>query len=73
MSSVNCLGAGVASMVDALQNGRGGLTPCRFDVAAALPTFVGEVQGLEAVRIRQDLQSYDCRNNRIAQLALDAG
>lgn len=58
-------------MVDALQNGRGGLTPCQFDVAAGLPTYVGEVLGLEGVRMRQDLQAYDCRNNRIAQLALE--
>jgi 3-oxoacyl-[acyl-carrier-protein] synthase I len=71
MSSANCLGRGVASMSDALQNDRGGLAPCRFDVAASLPTYVGEVQGLDTVRMRQDLQAYDCRNNRIAQLALE--
>jgi 3-oxoacyl-[acyl-carrier-protein] synthase-1 len=71
MSSANCLGIGTASMVEALQNGRGGLSPCQFDVVSGLPTYVGEVRGLDAVRMRQDLQAYDCRNNRLAQLALE--
>ena len=32
-------------------------------------THVGEVAGLDAVRMRSDLGSFDCRNNRLAQLA----
>ena len=57
--------------VEALRNGRGGLTPCRFDLAAELTTYVGEVRGLDAVHMRQDALDFDCRNNRIAQLALE--
>jgi 3-oxoacyl-[acyl-carrier-protein] synthase I len=70
MTCVNCLGTGPQAMVGAFQNGRGGLAPCRFNVAGELSTYVGEVAGLEAVQLRSELAQYDCRNNRIAQLAL---
>jgi 3-oxoacyl-[acyl-carrier-protein] synthase-1 len=68
--SANCLGAGVDATVTALQNGRGGLAPCRFDTVA-LQTFTGQVDGLEHVRMRPSLARYDCRNHRLAQLAME--
>jgi 3-oxoacyl-[acyl-carrier-protein] synthase-1 len=67
--SVNALGAGHAALVSALQNGLGGLAPCRFETVN-LPTYVGEVAGLDTVRMPDGLEDYDCRNNRIALLAL---
>jgi 3-oxoacyl-[acyl-carrier-protein] synthase-1 len=36
-----------------------------------LKTYVGEVEELDAVRLAGDLHIFDCRNNRLAQRALD--
>ena len=36
-----------------------------------LPTFIGEVDGIDAVRMPIGLGEYDCRNNRLAQLGLE--
>ena len=49
---------------------RSGLAPCRFD-SVDLATYVGEVAGVDAVRLRSDLAAFDCRNNRLAQLGLE--
>ncbi len=35
-----------------------------------LPTCLGQVEGLDAVVMRADMQNFDCRNNRLTQLAL---
>ncbi|HYH40485.1 MAG TPA: beta-ketoacyl-[acyl-carrier-protein] synthase family protein [Burkholderiales bacterium] len=66
----NSLGAGRSAVAHALRAGRSGLAPCAFETVA-LDTCVGEVAGLEAARVRPDLAAYDCRNNRLAQLALE--
>lgn len=66
---VNSLGAGLAATANALHDRRSGLAHCAFE-NVALNTFVGQVAGLEAVRIRPDLAEYDCRNNRLAQIGL---
>ncbi len=66
---VNSLGAGLAATANALRDRRSGLASCAFE-NVALNTFVGQVAGLEAVRIRPDLAEYDCRNNRLAQIGL---
>jgi 3-oxoacyl-[acyl-carrier-protein] synthase-1 len=63
------LGAGCAETLSALQRGVTGLAPCRFETVD-LPTYVGEVPGLEAVRLDQGLVRFDSRNNRLALLAL---
>ena len=67
---VNCLGAGTRAVLDALRAGRSGLAPCNFE-SATLDTCVGEVSGLDRGRIRGELQDYDCRINRLAQLGLE--
>ena len=69
-SIVNCLGAGAPAVADALFKGSSGLAPCDFD-GVALDTHIGRVHGLEALRVRPDLAAYDCRNNRMAQLAIE--
>jgi 3-oxoacyl-[acyl-carrier-protein] synthase-1 len=66
----NCLGAGLDATLAAIMDAESGLRPCAFDTVN-LPTYVGEVRGLEALRLRADLAEYDCRNNRLAQLALE--
>lgn len=69
-SSVNSLGAGANALLDALRTKRSGLAPCEFETAA-VDTWVGQVPGLDEVRIRRGLEDYDCRLNRLAQLALE--
>jgi 3-oxoacyl-[acyl-carrier-protein] synthase I len=68
-TTVSALGRGKAAMLDALQCGRSGLTPLNFP-PAALDTFVGMVDGLEAEPLPKNFVPFDCRNNRLALLAL---
>lgn len=68
-SLVTCLGAGQAANLAALRNGTSGLRPTRFE-EAPLRTYVGEVPGLGAVEIDGELAGFDCRNNRLAAMAL---
>ena len=70
-SIVNCLGAGAGSITRALHDRRSGLTACDFETVA-LDTWIGQVAGLDEVRVRSDLGTYECRNNRLAQLGLEA-
>ena len=66
---VNALGRGAATSLQALRDGTGGLQPWRSE-ADPLPTWVGRVEGLESTPVEGPLNEYDCRNNRLAQLAL---
>ncbi len=66
----NSLGTGLAATLDALRSRRSGLSPCTFD-SVDLDTYVGVVAGLDDYLLRADLAAYDCRNNRLAQLALE--
>lgn len=66
----NSLGRGVGAVADALLSGKSGLRSCGFETVR-LDTYVGEVDGIDAVRLRPDLASFDCRNNRVAQLVLE--
>nr|WP_249195233.1 beta-ketoacyl-[acyl-carrier-protein] synthase family protein [Burkholderia vietnamiensis] len=68
-TSTSCIGRGGDATVDALRTARGGLSPCRFE-RAELDTWIGAVDGLDAQPVRADLADFDCRNNRLAQLAL---
>ena len=69
-SIVNCLGAGALAVAEAVRDRRSGLAPCDFETVG-LDTYIGRVPGLEEMRVRPDLEAYDCRNNRLAQLALE--
>lgn len=57
-------------MTAALQQKYSGLVPCTFE-SANLNTFIGEVAGVDAVHMPNRLANFDCRNNRLAQLALE--
>jgi 3-oxoacyl-[acyl-carrier-protein] synthase-1 len=70
-SIANCLGTGSAAVLDALRSGRSGLAPCDF-ADASVETWIGRMPGLEERPVRADLAAYDCRTNRIAQIALEA-
>src|SRR4051812_23521802 len=63
------LGAGLQAHLAALQAQRCGLQPCAFD-DVDLPGWIGRVDGLEDVAFPPNLNRYDCRNNRLAWLAL---
>jgi 3-oxoacyl-[acyl-carrier-protein] synthase-1 len=66
----NALGAGRARSMSALREMRPGLRPCGLpDVA--LDTWVGMVEGLEGEPLGGELAPFDCRNHRLAALAMD--
>lgn len=67
---MNSLGAGLDATVSALRQRRTGLRPCAFETVT-LTTHVGEVAGLDQVRLPAALAEYDCRNNRLALLAME--
>lgn len=76
-TTVNALGRGVQASLDALRSGRSGLTPCDFGgigeegaEGIELKTWIGRVAGLEDEPVSGALSDYDCRNNRLAQMAL---
>jgi len=69
-TATSCLGRGVAPTLAALRERRGGLTPCRFETVD-LETWIGEVEGVDAVTLHADLAAFDCRNNRLALLGLE--
>jgi 3-oxoacyl-[acyl-carrier-protein] synthase-1 len=68
-TATSCIGRGLAQTLDALRRHATGLAPCRFETVD-LATYAGEVAGVDDVEIRADLRTFDCRNNRLAQLGL---
>lgn len=69
-SIVNSLAVGRRATPEAMRAGRSGLRRCDFETVS-LDTFIGRVEALDDVRIASELAEYDCRNNRLAQLALE--
>jgi len=68
-TATSSLGAGLGPLLEALLASRSGLAPCRFETVK-LDTFVGEVAGVDAQALPAGLAAFDCRNNRLAELAL---
>lgn len=66
----SCIGTGLQQTLDALLHTRQALKPCDFETVD-LPTFIGEVEGVDDVQMRDGMAEYDCRNNRLAQLGLE--
>jgi len=69
MCVATSLGNGLAPLLAALQSGRSGLRPCAFETAS-LPTCTGAIDALDDMRLEGDFAAFDCRNNRLAELAL---
>ncbi|MGH8747196.1 MAG: beta-ketoacyl synthase N-terminal-like domain-containing protein, partial [Burkholderiales bacterium] len=65
----SALGAGLARSFAALRAGTSGLRPNDFEPFPH-PTWIGRVDGLESMPVAGALARFDCRNNRLAQLAL---
>jgi 3-oxoacyl-[acyl-carrier-protein] synthase-1 len=68
-TATSCLGAGLSATLQGLEQARTGLVPCHFETVE-LPTYIGEVAGVDAARLPGALQRFDCRNNRLALLGL---
>ena len=66
----NALGRGVAAALTALQCGATGLRRCDFE-ETDLNTWIGRVAGLEEEPLTGEFAAFDCRNNRLAWLALE--
>lgn len=65
----SCLGVGKHANWEKIRLGQSGLKPCDFFQIKDLSTWIGEVQGLEQA-LPATFSNYDCRNNRLAWLAL---
>lgn len=70
-TATSAVGVGKAPLLDALEHSRSGLRANDFG-ASPLPTWIGRVDGLEALRLPEELAAWDCRNNRLAWLGLQA-
>ncbi|UUZ74186.1 beta-ketoacyl-[acyl-carrier-protein] synthase family protein [Polaromonas sp. P1(28)-8] len=68
-TATSCIGQGLGETLASLWAQRSGLKPCDFD-SADLPTWIGAVEGLADEVLPAELQAFDCRNNRLARLAL---
>jgi 3-oxoacyl-[acyl-carrier-protein] synthase-1 len=68
-TATSCIGKGVAATLKSLLEQRSGLAGCRFETVD-IPTYIGEVAGVDEQRLPEDLRRFDCRNNRLAELAL---
>ncbi len=70
-TATTALGVGNTPLLAALQTGTSGLKPCDFETAD-IATWIGEVPGVDEVRLPPELAAYDCRNHRLALLGLRA-
>ena len=68
-TATTALGRGREAQAEALRARRGGLRRNDFG-AAALDTWIGRVDGLEQAPLPEQFMRWECRNNRLAWLAL---
>ncbi|MFZ0501311.1 MAG: beta-ketoacyl-[acyl-carrier-protein] synthase family protein [Steroidobacteraceae bacterium] len=68
-TATSCIGRGLGATLDSLRAQRSGLARCGFETVT-LDTYVGEVPAVDEVRLAPALKRFDCRNNRLAQLAI---
>ncbi len=66
----SAIGLGKKESLNALQSHTTGLIPNNFPEASTLQTFIGRVDGIEEKALSDDYREFDCRNNRLAELAL---
>lgn len=64
------LGLGNAANRRAIFDSTSGLTPCSVFDSGNLNTWAGEIPAINDVVLPDSLSHYDCRNNRLAYLAL---
>jgi 3-oxoacyl-[acyl-carrier-protein] synthase-1 len=68
-TATSCVGQGVAPTLSALVEQRSGLKRCEFETVK-IDTHIGEVPGVDAQPLPKDLQIFNCRNNRLAELGV---
>lgn len=68
-TATTALGHGCSAQVEALRARRGGLRRNDFG-DAGLDTWIGRVDGLESTALPDGFAQWECRNNRLAWLAL---
>jgi 3-oxoacyl-[acyl-carrier-protein] synthase I len=68
-TATSCIGQGLSATLLSLIEQRSGLKRCEFETVD-IDTHIGEVAGVDAQRLPADLRIFDCRNNRLAELAL---
>ena len=66
-----CLGTGRNNTWQQIVAMQSGLAPCDFFDASNLATWTGTVSGIDTVAMPTGLEEFDCRNNRLALLALE--
>lgn len=69
-TATTCLGRGHAATLAALRAGHSGLAVCAFETVH-LDTWIGEVADVDIEQLPAALAAYDCRNNRLTQMALE--
>ncbi len=69
-TATSCIGQGLNQTLEALQQKYTGLSKCTFETVV-LDTFIGEVAGVDDIELPNHLAEFNCRNNRLAQLALE--
>lgn len=69
-TATSSIGRGLDETLAALRQRNPGLKPCDFDTVD-LPTFIGEVAGVDDVVLPTEMKDFNCRNNRLAQLGLE--
>ena len=70
-SLVNATGCGKQATLTALKNSTTGLRAIGFP-GLNFATWLGKVDAVDTVEIESELQRFNCRNNRLAKLALDS-
>jgi 3-oxoacyl-[acyl-carrier-protein] synthase I len=68
-TATSCLGLGNAASLATLEARRSGLKHCDFETVN-IDTYIGVVPGVDAQALPAGLARFDCRNNRLAELAL---
>ena len=68
-TATTACGRGAGALREAIAARRSGLRPNDFS-AVPLSTWIGRVDGLETLALPAALAGYECRNNRLAWLAL---
>ncbi len=70
-TATSAVGVGKAPLIAALEQSHSGLRANDFG-PTPLATWIGRVDGLEEMRLPDALAAWDCRNNRLAWLGLQA-
>jgi 3-oxoacyl-[acyl-carrier-protein] synthase-1 len=68
-TATSCIGRGREQTLRSLLEQRSGLSACAFETVD-LDTHIGEVAGVDETRLPAEFGRFDCRNNRLAELAL---